>query len=519
MRKPRGWGWVVPAARPGRGRGWRFIMRSISQAALAHDSSYNACFVVKGARTDVHKVLAKTAAEEKALNLRAFKDGERAIAIHVVDSKRRVICPALVYCTPREETLSVAEAHVWVHPSAKESASEAFRDAVAVRVATNTKADVEVEESDAFARIEIIGAKAFEIVQKLAPDLDFYSSAHTTRGIRRIVCPDARAAAWGVQTDSSEMRVPTEVAPTQAEYDESRRASRAAALERPWEETAAVGVKSYSATLINRGVTAIEGYTLIVSSSWMLPVWHGVCQTGARPVGITEWSWCAQRFARALFPDDYLDTQAGADKRLEIFDDILDDIRAKPKSKVSQCDLALVRHAEPFVKVRNVLRVRNEKLERDSHPRDAMVRVALRCPWSGQPTLGAEIFFPNEAQRDAWCVKKTDDTTRRRDRTVSGLFSQWSKKDKALRSEHRSDVNLGDVFGDTIGHITSVSAPAASVGLASGLIQANAVKMLTENFSRGKTKVFVMLRHPGKLAVPAEANIVVKATPFDEPWF
>jgi hypothetical protein len=31
--------------------------------------------------------------------------------------------------------------------------------------------------------------------------------------------------------------------------------------------------------------------------------------------------------------------------------------------------------------------------------------------------------------------------------------------------------------------------------------------------------VFVMLRHPGKLAVPAEANIVVKATPFDEPWF
>ena len=156
-------------------------MRSISQAALAHDSSYNACFVVKGARTDVHKVLAKTAAEEKALNLRAFKDGERAIAIHVVDSKRRVICPALVYCTPREETLSVAEAHVWVHPSAKESASEAFRDAVAVRVATNTKADVEVEESDAFARIEIIGAKAFEIVQKLAPDLDFYSSAHTDR--------------------------------------------------------------------------------------------------------------------------------------------------------------------------------------------------------------------------------------------------------------------------------------------------------------------------------------------------
>ena len=103
MRKPRGWGWVVPAARPGRGRGWRFIMRSISQAALAHDSSYNACFVVRGARTDVHKVLAKTAAEEKALNLRAFKDGERAIAIHVVDSKRRVICPALVYRTPSED--------------------------------------------------------------------------------------------------------------------------------------------------------------------------------------------------------------------------------------------------------------------------------------------------------------------------------------------------------------------------------------------------------------------------------
>jgi hypothetical protein len=163
--------------------------------------------------------------------------------------------------------------------------------------------------------------------------------------------------------------------------------------------------------------------------------------------------------------------------------------------------------------------VRDEKLELDSHPRDTMVRVALRCPWSGQPTMGAEIFVPNEAQRDAWCVKKTDSTARRRDRTVSGEFSQWSKKDKALRSERRSDVNLGDVFGDAIGHITSISAPAASVGLASGLIQINAVKALTKNFSRGKTKVFVMLRHPGKLAVPAEANIVVKATSFDEPWF
>ena len=126
--------------------------------------------------------------------------------------------------------------------------------------------------------------------------------------------PD-RAAAWDLKLDLEHMDGPTDVAPSQAEFDASRQASRELALEQPWVENCAVGVKSYAATLINRGPVAMDGYTLIVPTSWIRPLWLGVNRTGARAAGVTEWSWCALRFKRPVFPDDYLDTVAGADRR------------------------------------------------------------------------------------------------------------------------------------------------------------------------------------------------------------
>lgn len=119
---------------------------------------------MKGVWIDVYKVLVKMVVEKKVLNLCVFKDGECVIVIYVVDLKRRVICSALVYCTLREEMLSVVEVYVWVYLSVKELVLEVFCDVVVVWVVINMKVDVEVEESDVFARIEIIGVKVFEIV-------------------------------------------------------------------------------------------------------------------------------------------------------------------------------------------------------------------------------------------------------------------------------------------------------------------------------------------------------------------
>lgn len=495
MRKPRGWRWIVPYARPGRGRGWRFIMRSISQSVVAHDSSYNDCFILKGDTVAVGNLLSRVAPNQKALRMHAFEAGVRACAIHILrkkgtKNKYRTVCPALAYHTRAPSDADGAEVHVWVHPAAGD---EAFKVLELTRV--REKIDVKVAKCDDFARVELVGEKSFELIQKLAKSLDFYADRHISRGIRRFVAADPRAAAWNVETDAKILEAPTDTAPTQAEYAVSRTVSRMASFERPWEEATAVDVKAYSAMIINRGSVAIEGYTIIVPKSWNLPLWLGVCQAGARSVGLVEWLWCAQRFGRAVFPDDYLDTAAGAEKRRELFDDISAIKSKKPLGKVSSV-LRSTEERDKDVHVHNVLRVPDTKLELGTLPHDVMVRVTLRCPWSGQPTLGSEIHIPTTAQRDAWCSKKSATKTRRRD-----------------------DVLIGIASGESIGYVTSVSAPAASVGLASALIKANSVKSLLKNFSRGKAKVFVMITPPGKPAVPAEALIVVKASHFDDPWF
>lgn len=492
MRKPLGWGWIVPSARPGRGRGWRFIMRSISQSAIAHDSSYNTCFVMKGEAKAVRAALVKVVLETKALRTEAFKSGQRASVIHVLSSakRRRIIAPALVYHARAPNSEDGSEVHIWVHPRVSEAVHKAFS-----RIKVDENVQYDFKASDAFARVDIIGAKAFEVIQRLVPSIDLYAEQHTQRGIRRFVSMDPRAAACEVKVDGSALENPSETAPTQAEYDASRIASRRAALERPWEETSAIGVKAYSAMLINRGPVAMDGYTLIVSASWNLPLWLGVCQTGAKPAGIAEWLWCARRFGRAAFPDDYLDTKAGSDARAELFDSVSKIKSKMPLGKVSSCLRALEARTKD-VKVRRVLRVADEKLDLGTLPSETMVRVNLRCPWAGQPTLGSELYIPNDVQRDAWCSKKSETKSRR-----------------------RNDTTVGKVSGEPIGYITSVSAPAASVGLASALIDANALKSLTENFSRGKGKVFIMISPPGKPAIPAEAVVIISTEEFDEPWW
>jgi len=286
---------------------------------------------------------------------------------------------------------------------------------------------------------------------------------------------------------------PSDVAPTQAEFSASRRASRDALFDRPWEAARAVGLKNYSAMLINRGANAFEGYTIIVPKSWAIPVWLGLSYAGARAAGLKEWSWCAQRFSRPVFPDDFLDSAAGIAQRNELFDEVKAILAKTPIGKVPRPLIELANRGSSVV-VGRVLRTRVDLSKLGALPRESMVRITLRCPWSGQPSLGSQIFVPTEAQNTAWHGKKTG--VRRRD-----------------------DAVLAEISGEPIGYVTSVSAPAASVGLASALIRANSLEILNGKYSRGQGRVFVICKPPGKPIVPAEAQIVVQTAAFDEPWW
>ena len=500
MRKHSKWGWILPSIRPGRGRGWRFIVKSIAQSALVHDSSYYSCLVIKGDGAVVRRALTELAVEKKHLNNKMFRAAQRACAMHVETFKnKRTIAPVMTYYVPRTKDSNDSEAHVWVHPAASETALQALRAAVARQMARKLKlagSNVIVETSDAFARLEIIGQKSFEIVQTLAPRLDFLSEKHVTHGIRRFVSHDPRAATLNIdQAPDHVDDEPSENAPTQAEFNESCRASRDAMLERPWEPTKAIGLKNYSGVLINRGVNASEGYTIIVPKSWAIPLLVGMSHAGARAAGLKEWSWCAQRMCKPVFPDDYLDTPAGVAQRQELFDGIKALMAKTPIGKVPH-GLRELEARGRSVTVRRVVRTRDALSKVESLPEGTMVRVTLRCPWSGQPSLGSELYAPTIAQNTAWSGRKSG-------------------------SRRRDDAALAEISGESIGYVTSVSAPAAAVGLASALIRVKSLELLNEKFSRGEGRVFLMCKPPGKPVVPAEAHVVVspKGALFDEPWW
>ena len=103
------------------------MMRSISQHAVVHDSSYNACFVVAGKASLVRKVLQSCSLDTKPLKSKGFLSGHKACAVRLGDRDNRVICPALVYRVTGTKGSGVSEAHVWVHPRVKDSAMECLK--------------------------------------------------------------------------------------------------------------------------------------------------------------------------------------------------------------------------------------------------------------------------------------------------------------------------------------------------------------------------------------------------------
>lgn len=280
-----------------------------------------------------------------------------------------------------------------------------------------------------------------------------------------------------------------------------------------------------------RGASALAraenpGYTLIAPAGWSLPLWLALIHLGARAAGRTEWGWLARRAGAATFPEDFPDHLAAADAFAQ--NSSSDDGRTRTRGAVPRGKRAVIgaNATTDFETLRRdandvVLRSRDawaaataskttrarggrrrqkwsparsrdgdedEKLGvgNDANP-GKWVRALVRCPWGGRPSAGAPVLAPSTTTSAAGLTRVAPDADRR----------------------------------VAIGVVTSVSAPAASVGLASALVNVDALmKLRAGRKSGGGTRV--ELRVPSSsppATVPATIEVAVESAAMDPTWW
>ena len=314
-----------------------------------------------------------------------------------------------------------------------------------------------------------------------------------------------------------------------------------------------------------RGASALAraedpGYTLIAPAGWSLPLWLALIHLGARAAGRTEWCWLARRAGAATFPEDFPDHLA-AEREFDDDDDDDDDdgrARGRPRGAVprgkraviganASTDFETLRRGANDVVLRsrdawaaatktkttsgpgarrrrkwtparigvgdevgnedgnagvrqNNAGVRQNNAGVRQNPGDARpatvpssrpgrwVRVLVRCPWGGRPSKGAPVLAPSTASTSAGRRRRVAPDA---DRRVA------------------------------IGVVTSVSAPAASVGLASALVNVDAlVNLRAGSKSGGGTRVDLRVPSSSPAAVvPATIEVAVESAATDPTWW
>jgi ribonuclease P/MRP protein subunit POP1 len=159
------WGYTLPEAKPGRGRGWRAALAGTRDAAVVHDASYHAALLLWGAQRDVLRVLSEVVDDDAGggqgaggggildhLSSASALRGDVAVDITLRhrhhsgaggDYGGRVIAPAMVIwrpagraSSPEDDSTSdgaddIREMLMWVHPSAESEARSALTVATA----------------------------------------------------------------------------------------------------------------------------------------------------------------------------------------------------------------------------------------------------------------------------------------------------------------------------------------------------------------------------------------------------
>lgn len=577
----RRWGVVWAERRPGRGRGWRAFDRHARTAAVAHDASHHAAFALVGDRASIDATIrARIDADARdATSSLAFARGEIAVDAAVVDDDGVPVAPVMFLRSSTDDDVAMA----WTPAAAAETVGRILDDAARPRGVETRRADdattrVEVCGATARAVVDAIlggpsGAArgALGVVEGVVGE-----ACEVPRGVvsRVRTAGDPREAARaarrrvedsGAETTGSENDVAdaSDVLAVAAKSPEDARVPATPseyAAYRASRNARAFGLASASAsasappascplTIVRRarGASALAraedpGYTLIAPAGWSLPLWLALIHLGARAAGRTEWCWLARRAGAATFPEDFPDHLAA-----ERDDDDDDGARGRTRGAVPRGKRAVIgaNASTDFETLRRdandvVLRSRdawaaatktkttggggsrrrqkwtrarsedgdevgdgsgdgNAGVKRnpgDARPGTASpssrpgrwVRVLVRCPWGGRPSKGAPVLAPSTASARAGRRRRVAPDA---DRRVA------------------------------IGVVTSVSAPAASVGLASALVNVDAlVKLRAGSKSGGGTRVDLRVPSSSPAAiVPATIEVAVESAATDPTWW
>ena len=581
----RRWGVVSAERRPGRGRGWRAFDRHARTAAVAHDASHHAAFALVGPRASVDETIRDVvdAAASASASSRAFARGEMALDADIHDDEGVPVAPVMFLRSATDDDAAMAWTPAAAAETAGRILDDAARRrGVAMRRVNRATTRVEVCGATARDVVDAIlgGGRALDDVDGV-----FGETCEVPRGVasrartagdprdaaRRVsektdysmetVHSDVIAGTGALTTDSDVIAIaaktpekasapatPSEYAAYRASrrarafrlnHRDGREASQLDADAKAPVEAKAVSKSSPSTpaccplTIVRRarGASALAraehpGYTLIAPAGWSLPLWLALIHLGARAAGRTEWGWLARRAGAATFPEDFPDHLAAADALAQNASD--DDGRTRTRGAVPRGKRAVIgaNATTDFETLRRdandvVLRSRDawaaataskttraqggrrrqkwspagsrdgDEDEKPGVGNDAnpgkWVRALVRCPWGGRPSVGAPVLAPSTATSAAGLTRVAPDADRR----------------------------------VAIGVVTSVSAPAASVGLASALVNVDALmKLRAGRKSGGGTRVDLRVPSSSPPAtVPATIEVAVESAATDPTWW
>ena len=581
----RRWGVVAAERRPGRGRGWRAFDRHARTAAVAHDASHHAAFALVGDRASIDATIrARIDADARAATSSlAFARGEIAVDAAMVDDDGVPVAPVMFLRSSTDDDVAMAWTPAAAAETVGRILEDAARPrGVETRRADDATTRVEVCGATARAVVDAIlgGRGALDGVDGEACEVPRgvvsrvrtagdpreaawaarRRTAETTGSPEETVADvadasDVLAAAAKSPEDARVPATPSEY----AAYRASRNARAFGLATSATSETSAPPA-SCPLTIVRRarGASALAraedpGYTLIAPAGWSLPLWLALIHLGARAAGRTEWCWLARRAGAATFPEDFPDHLAA--ERDDDDDDDDDGARARgrPRGPVPRGKRAVIgaNASTDFETLRRdandvVLRSRDawaaatktkttggrgsrrrqiwtrarsedgdevgdgsgdgdevgdgnarvKQIPGDARPGAAgpssrpgrWVRVLVRCPWGGRPSKGAPVLAPSTASTSAGRRRRVAPDA---DRRVA------------------------------IGVVTSVSAPAASVGLASALVNVDAlVNLRAGSKSGGGTRVDLRVPSSSPAAVvPATIEVAVESAATDPTWW
>ena len=493
------WGWKLPLGRPGKGHGYRSVIKRTKKNAVAHDGSYHASFVLSSQGCDgsggsevllqIIQSACVTSIPSKRLRSESFASGKIALDGVLRDENNRVVSPAEFFTCVDGDGMGKQSGDdtknkthcvfVWVHASARDEAFEMFQKLCAKHSGTKVQS--------AFGRLcrfEICGNDAERVLETLVGNsavLREKDGGVTPRGVVSVMT----GSTGGILQDCSVFaRVAREV------IDEKNDDSSL----KPFHSE-----KGYPLTIFRRVRPASgmlgncdAGYTVFGDISQTKNLWGKITHANVTVLGVREWRWLASGSGCASFPTDYLDSQAAQDEVANKVDQIKRRATSVPKGK---------RVAD--TKMEDVVKAGVDFCRQ----KKKLTRVVITCPRGGCPTPGAAVLVPTSAQKSSVCPNQSKSITVKTFDAFDKVFG------KPTKTKNRKSLAAESDAQEILGYVTSCTPASESRGMASAVVDVTS-EYLASVFEKWnlKNKSYGQLVVPVALSVPtAEPSAIVPA--------